>query len=84
MDGQRDGTDVCPLRGDERRMCSLPLEIKSVLLTELEWEIQTGSKTRIWEGSGGSKQLVKLNSMWLDTQGKGNFLMGFLIKNLKK
>lgn len=24
MDGEQDGTDVCPLRGDERRMCFSP------------------------------------------------------------
>lgn len=29
MDGQQDGTDVCPLRGDERRMCSAPSETQS-------------------------------------------------------
>lgn len=44
MDEQWDGTDVCPLREDERRIYSFPWETQSGPLTEqgmpaLDWEI---------------------------------------------
>lgn len=43
MDEQWDGTDVCPLREDERRIYSFPWETQSGPLTEqgmpaLDWE----------------------------------------------
>lgn len=54
MDGWRDGTDVCPLRGDERRMRSSPREIQSGPLGEAgggEWrEVNKRRKSRAVTG----------------------------------
>lgn len=58
MDGQQDGTDVCPLRGDERRMCSAPSETQSG-----NGSAELGVKAEIRLGAAGLGQMAKCNEM---------------------
>lgn len=58
MDGQWDGTDVCPLRGDERRMCSLSWEINSARLTGMQRDLWTEKRASIGVSVAGSGQMV--------------------------
>lgn len=59
MDGQQDGTDVCPLRGDERRMCSSPSETQAG-----KRQRRIGSKAEIRLGTAGLGQMAQCNKMW--------------------
>lgn len=68
MDGPRDGTDVCPLRGDERRMCSFPerpSQGRSQSRERGNEGMGAGEEDNTGNGVGASGigQMVKFNEM---------------------